>query len=292
MVARDGIEPPTPAFSGPRSTTELSGLGSPRAPGKRWVCLSCGKNHPRLRCAPAACPGQSAVLHQTTSISIATAPSRAKLHPLTSIQRHLLADLPATRPACLTLLAASKPMRILPLTTNAQPRHAARAAFLVLVFCLFSSAAPAATPAAATPAEAKTERAFQTARNSGPLTLRAFLVQMPKGADLHSHLSGAVYAESWIRAAGEDGLCVNESKLSFEKAPATTMSLPPQSVCGDGNTAAARAPNNQALYDALIDAFSMRSFVPSTGISGHDHFFDTFSHFSGTSHAHFGEWLD
>ena len=25
-MARDGIEPPTPAFSGPRSTTELSGL--------------------------------------------------------------------------------------------------------------------------------------------------------------------------------------------------------------------------------------------------------------------------
>src|SRR5271167_252087 len=30
MVARDGIEPPTPAFSGPRSTTELSGLGMKR----------------------------------------------------------------------------------------------------------------------------------------------------------------------------------------------------------------------------------------------------------------------
>src|SRR5512142_1607475 len=26
LVARDGIEPPTPAFSGPRSTTELPGL--------------------------------------------------------------------------------------------------------------------------------------------------------------------------------------------------------------------------------------------------------------------------
>ncbi len=36
----------------------------------------------------------------------------------------------------------------------------------------------------------------------------------------------------------------------------------------------------------------MRSFVPSAGNSGHDHFFDTFDHFSGTSHAHFGEWLD
>ena len=30
MVARDGIEPPTPAFSGPRSTTELPGLGMER----------------------------------------------------------------------------------------------------------------------------------------------------------------------------------------------------------------------------------------------------------------------
>src|SRR5260370_24917075 len=28
MVTRDGIEPPTPAFSGPRSTTELPGLSA------------------------------------------------------------------------------------------------------------------------------------------------------------------------------------------------------------------------------------------------------------------------
>ena len=33
---------------------------------------------------------------------------------------------------------------------------------------------------------------------------------------------------------------------------------------------------DQNLYDALVDAFSMRSFVPSAGVSGHDHFFDTF----------------
>src|SRR5271170_6246495 len=41
MVARDGIEPPTPAFSGPRSTAELSGLGvNPRAIGRTaQVCL-------------------------------------------------------------------------------------------------------------------------------------------------------------------------------------------------------------------------------------------------------------
>ena len=35
MVARDGIEPPTPAFSGPRSTTELPGLSADLR------CISC-----------------------------------------------------------------------------------------------------------------------------------------------------------------------------------------------------------------------------------------------------------
>jgi adenosine deaminase len=50
--------------------------------------------------------------------------------------------------------------------------------------------------------------------------LRAFLDQFPKGADLHIHLSGAVYAETFIRNAGEDGLCVDPAALSFAKPPA------------------------------------------------------------------------
>jgi adenosine deaminase len=164
--------------------------------------------------------------------------------------------------------------------------------FFLLCCSLPSYAATAATRPALTAGEAKASRAFEQARGEGPLRLRAFLFNMPKGGDLHNHLSGAVYAESWIRAAGEDGLCVNGSKLSFEKVPATTMNLFPQPDCGAGNTAAILVPGNSGLYDALIDVFSMRSFVPSAGTSGHDHFFDTFSHFSGTSHSHFGEWLD
>ena len=35
----------------------------------------------------------------------------------------------------------------------------------------------------------------------------------------------------------------------------------------------------------------MRSFVPVTGTSGHDHFFDSFNRFHGTSERHKGEWL-
>ncbi len=42
-----------------------------------------------------------------------------------------------------------------------------------------------------------------------------FLDSFPKGADLHVHLSGAVYAETFIRDAGEDGLCVDTVALKF-----------------------------------------------------------------------------
>ncbi len=177
----------------------------------------------------------------------------------------------------------------MPLATNA-PLRSALAACGVLI--LLSSSALAASPPVATPAEAKTERAFQAARSAGPLTLRAFLVQMPKGADLHNHLSGAVYAESWIRAAGEDGLCVNTASLSFQKPTAMTDSLPSKPVCGDAAVAASTIPSSGALYDSLIDSFSMRSFVPSARFSGHDQFFATFARFSGTSHSHAGEWFD
>jgi len=107
---------------------------------------------------------------------------------------------------------------------------------------------------------------------------------MPKGADLHYHLTGGVYAETWIRDAAEDHLCVSVSKLSFEK--------PSFANCPVGDVSAAQTSHDQHLYDQLVDAFSMRAFVPSTGTSGHDHFFDAFEHFGGVSGDHVGEWLD
>jgi adenosine deaminase len=115
---------------------------------------------------------------------------------------------------------------------------------------------------------------------------------MPKGADLHMHLSGAIYAETFLKDAAEDLLCVNPATLSFTKNSGTTRSLPPQPVCGEGNVRADSAFKDQHLYDALVDSFSMRSFVPSAGTSGHDQFFATFARFGGIDKSHTGEWLD
>jgi adenosine deaminase len=50
----------------------------------------------------------------------------------------------------------------------------------------------------------RTTQALEHIR-SEPLALRDFLKRMPKGADLHSHLSGAVYAETHIRDAMKTG---------------------------------------------------------------------------------------
>jgi adenosine deaminase len=169
--------------------------------------------------------------------------------------------------------------------------------FAILALLLIAAASAIAQKSAATSpstsatAETRTAHALDLARTD-PLNLYAFLVRMPKGADLHNHLSGAVYAESWIRAAAEDNLCVDLVTHSFFQSRAMTDSLPPQPVCGDGNLPAVHAFADQHLYDALIDAFSMRSFVPSTGVSGHDHFFDAFAKFHGVSHTHTGEFLD
>jgi adenosine deaminase len=134
-------------------------------------------------------------------------------------------------------------------------------------------------------------RAFDAAKQS-PLELSAFLTRMPKGGDLHMHLSGSVYAETFIKDASSDRICVNPKTMSFFKPESTTRSLPPQPVCGEGNVRAESAFTDQKLYDALVDSFSMRSFVPSAGISGHDQFFATFSRFGGIDKSHAGEWLD
>ena len=134
--------------------------------------------------------------------------------------------------------------------------------------------------------EVRAARAYQEAVKAGPLALHAFLAEFPKGADLHVHLSGAVYAESFIRDAGEDGLCVDSAKLSFAKPPCDPPLIPANRLHGN------LSPADQELYDRLVDAFSMRSFVPSAGFSGHDQFFATFDRFSGLNKRHTGEWVD
>jgi adenosine deaminase len=160
---------------------------------------------------------------------------------------------------------------------------------LLSAACAFAQRAERA--AKTTAAESRVEIKLQAAR-ANPLDLYAFLRRMPKGADLHVHLTGAVYAETFIKDSAEDGLCVDILTHALAKPRTSSTSLAPS--CADGQVPASRALEDQHLYDALVEAFSMRSFLPAPGNTGHDHFFDTFAKFGAESlnPGHLGEWVD
>ena len=131
---------------------------------------------------------------------------------------------------------------------------------IAIFFCL-TSAALAADPASP---EARTARRLAELRKSPP-ELFAFLYKMPKGADLHNHLSGAIYAEGFLEAAAEEHLCIDKTAMALAQ-------------CRSGLVDAAAIRTDNTLRNALIDSFSMRNFVPGRQ-SAHDHFFDAFDKF-------------
>ena len=157
---------------------------------------------------------------------------------------------------------------------------ARRLALVALAFCILRTAV------AQSPAEARAARAYDAAVKAGPPALHAFLDQFPKGADLHVHLGGAVYAETFIKDAAEDGLCVDPQLLVFVEPPCAAPLVKAADLNG------VLTPAQQSLYDRLVDSFSMRSYVPQPEFSGHDQFFATFGRFHGTSSKHIGEWVD
>ena len=135
---------------------------------------------------------------------------------------------------------------------------------------LLAAALPGVLAAQSTPSnEGATARYLERVRGE-PAALAVFLREMPKGADLHSHLSGAIYAESYLRWAAEDGLCVDVPRLTLLTAG-----------CGADMRPAAQVADTSALYGALVDAFSMRNWDPAR-TRGHTQFFGTFGRFAST----------
>lgn len=142
-------------------------------------------------------------------------------------------------------------------------------ACLLLVCCAFASFGD----------EASTSERFESIKND-PLLLRRFLEQMPKGGDLHNHLSGTVYAETYVRLGAADGLCIDTKKLAYATCDAASRTQVP----------ASKALSDSSLYTQMLDAMSMRQFR-AVAESGHDHFFATFGRFSAVSSRHVPEML-
>ncbi|MDH6144024.1 adenosine deaminase [Kitasatospora sp. GP30] len=129
-----------------------------------------------------------------------------------------------------------------------------------------------------TPGEARASAHLNAIRKD-PDKLRAFLYQLPKGGDLHNHLSGAVSTELLIQLAADDNLCIDTGTLTAQAPPCSTTTRP-----------AADALTDQDFRRQVIEAWSMQDFKPIVE-TGHDHFFATFGKFGEASWRHPGRML-
>lgn len=108
-----------------------------------------------------------------------------------------------------------------------------------------------------------------------PTELRVFLRAMPKGGDLHNHLSGAIWAEDYLLWAAQAGFCATADGLSVEP--------PPPGGCASERRIERRDGQEAPSYARLVDSFSTRGWQAGVGRnerSGHAQFFQTFARFA------------
>jgi len=172
---------------------------------------------------------------------------------------------PAAGPTAVSSSTAAAPAS----AGSASPAHAAGSGSTTPAHAAGSGATRACTSPAT--CEQRAAARLEAVRND-PAALAKLLQRFPKGADLHNHLSGAVYAESYLAWARQDGFRVDNSlKLVAANACATV-------TCADLPTSPA-----DPRFDAILRAWSMKDFQPGAE-TGHDHFFAAFSKFGLVSH--------
>ncbi len=119
----------------------------------------------------------------------------------------------------------------------------------------------------ATPMDTRRTAAWFEAHKERTPMLRQFVQRLPKGADLHSHMSGAVYAETYLQWAAEAGYCVDTQTLTILPTP-----------CSETGKVVLANKLQSTTYSALVDRMSTRKLA-FAGRSGHDQFFDAFAVF-------------
>ncbi len=113
------------------------------------------------------------------------------------------------------------------------------------------------------------EARFECAKNSEP-ELIAFIRQMPKGADLHNHLSGATYSDYLLDSAEKNGLNYDlGTNLFYSPNNSNYKPISPITIT--------LLESNPVYLAQYLNIYSMRGWYPNT-TNGHDQFFNTFNY--------------
>lgn len=118
-----------------------------------------------------------------------------------------------------------------------------------------------------------TEKYFEKSKESQP-ELIAFLRKMPKGADLHNHVTGAVYSDYIIDYAQNNNMNYNSSSKLFEKNNLDTH----KKISSENSKLFPPVEFIKSYLSEILDNLSMRGARGDK--NGHDHFFDTFKYIS------------
>jgi len=110
--------------------------------------------------------------------------------------------------------------------------------------------------ASAAPSSDEAEAAAVFNRVAGDQSrLRVFLQAMPKGANLHNHLDGSVYIESYVKMAADHGFCTDFTAAKITPPPCRT---PQDELKGMGM----RDPGR---YENFMNLVSRRLYRKGTG---------------------------
>ncbi len=115
--------------------------------------------------------------------------------------------------------------------------------------------------------------AWLTQNKGNSIALRQFAQSLPKGADLHSHLSGATYAEDYLRWGAEAGYCVDIKQDKFLRPP-----------CMQNADVKLLSNITEQEYSVLVKRMSTKDYIYNL-TPAHDQFFhsfDVFNVFSGS----------
>lgn len=116
--------------------------------------------------------------------------------------------------------------------------------------------------------------AYLDSIRSEPGRLREFTTELPKGGDLHTHLSGAASTDELIALAIRDDLCIDTVTFTAMDKPCSRS----------GRVRPIRlVVRNSRERDRVVRAWSMKGFSGQGGQSGHDHFFATFGKFGAAT---------
>ncbi|GAB3252637.1 hypothetical protein [Chitinimonas naiadis] len=128
-------------------------------------------------------------------------------------------------------------------------------------------------------------RAYYQSLLAGPgaklAELNLLMTLLPKGGDLHHHYVGAVYAETYLDWAEQQGYCIYRADFLVETRPA---SAPKDKEC----LSIAAVRNDTPFYRQLLTRWSTKDY------DNHSHdqpppdlqFFNTFEYFGGVGNAY------